>query len=86
MISPTPRCWVVCTCEVAAVVKCKMENLNECFHEEEEEEGEGEAFLAILTQDSRLKNAIFYKVIYCKGHSMTGSVNLRVYSAREAEL
>ena len=39
----------VCTCEVevAAVVKCKMENLNECFHEEEEEE----AFLAILTQD-----------------------------------
>ena len=43
----------VCTCEVevAAVVKCKMENLNECFHEEEEEEGEGEAFLAILTQD-----------------------------------
>ena len=52
MISPTPRCWVVCNCEVemAAVVKCKMENLNECFHEEEEEE-EGEAFLAILTQD-----------------------------------
>ena len=41
----------VCTCEVevAAVVKCKMENLNECFHEEEEEEGE--AFLATLTQD-----------------------------------
>ena len=33
----------------AAVVKCKMENLNECFHEVEEEEGE--AFLAILTQD-----------------------------------
>ena len=48
-----PKMLGVCTCEVevAAVVKCKMENLNECFHEEEEEEGEGEAFLAILTQD-----------------------------------
>ena len=39
----------MCTCEVEVVVKCKMENLNECVHEEEE--GEGEAFLATLAQD-----------------------------------
>ena len=41
----------MCTCEVEVVVKCKMENLNECVHEEEEGEDEGDAFLATLTQD-----------------------------------